>query len=137
MKKFNLFSNKALAALLLLIPICLVLTNCKNAGKKSIKSQAIDSVYFAGKLKLTDTAINHTFYIKSIGNADLSIDSVAASCSCVNISWQKTPIKPGQKGFINVTVKPSLKSKGKLMQYVMVRTNSTTPLSVYQIFFIK
>lgn len=111
------------------------LTNCNYANNKMVKSQAIDSVYFAGQLPRTDTIIKHTFFIKNTGNANLLIDSIGGSCSCIDIKWDRKPIKPGERGFINVTVQSDTTEKGKKMQYVIAKTNSITPLSVFKIFF--
>jgi hypothetical protein len=100
-----------------------------------VESKAIDSLYNAGQLKPTDTLLKHTFFIKSTGDGDLKIDSVVTSCDCVTINWQKTTIAPGKSGFINVAVKPNFDAKGEMVKYVMVRTNATTPLTVFKIFF--
>lgn len=125
----------------LLLPLALfgtvLLASCSN-GKKQAQSQAIDSVYQAGKLKPTDTLIKHTFYIKNTGNADLLIDSVGGSCNCINLNWQKTPVKPGDNGFINVTVASDTSEvKGNKSKQIIVKTNAARPFSVYQVNFTR
>ncbi|QKJ29089.1 DUF1573 domain-containing protein [Mucilaginibacter mali] len=115
-----------------------LLTGCNNANKNTTNSIAADSIYRAGQLKPSDTIIKHTFYIKNTGTANLVIDSVAGSCSCVAINWEKKPVKPGDSGFINVTVQSDTSDrKGHKMQQVVVKTNATKPFSVFQIHYTR
>jgi len=122
--------------ILILQIVCLFLTSCSNNKPAVVNSQAINAIYNAGKLTAIDTVIKHTFWIKSTGSADLKIDTVVANCDCVNINWQKGPIKPGNTGFVSVVVKPNPASKGnKIAKYIMVKTNAIKPLTAFSVLF--
>jgi hypothetical protein len=112
-----------------------ILAACGNVEKKTAVSQPVDSFYYAGTVKAD--SFKHTFYIKSVGTADLKIDTVVASCDCMTMDWEKKPIKPGAAGFINVMVKPNYEgSHGKVQKTFMVRTNATKKFSIFNIFYI-
>jgi hypothetical protein len=46
--------------------------------------------------------VTHTFEFTNTGNADLVITQVKPSCGCTSPSWSKEPVKPGEKGKIEV-----------------------------------
>lgn len=46
--------------------------------------------------------VTYTFEFKNTGNADLVITQVKPSCGCTSPSWSKEPVKPGDKGKIEV-----------------------------------
>jgi len=46
--------------------------------------------------------VAHTFVFTNSGNSNLVISNVKASCGCTTPKWSKEPIKPGQKGTIEV-----------------------------------
>lgn len=47
--------------------------------------------------------VEHEFEFTNIGQAPLVISNVQASCGCTSPDWTKTPIKPGDKGFVKVS----------------------------------
>jgi hypothetical protein len=46
--------------------------------------------------------VAHNFVFKNTGKNNLVISSVKASCGCTTPKWSKEPVKPGQKGSIEV-----------------------------------
>jgi hypothetical protein len=46
--------------------------------------------------------IEHTFQFVNTGQAPLIISNVTASCGCTSPDWSKTPVKPGETGFVKV-----------------------------------
>ncbi|HLS70389.1 MAG TPA: DUF1573 domain-containing protein [Chitinophagaceae bacterium] len=48
------------------------------------------------------TIVEHSFNFKNVGDEDLQIIRVNASCGCTTPEWTMTPIKPGESGSIKV-----------------------------------
>jgi len=113
--------------------LIILLAACGKTQKKQALSQSIDSVYLAGKIS-TDS-FKHTFYIKSTGTADLTLDTVVSSCDCMTVDWTKKPVKPGDTAFINVVVKPNRASTGEASKTFMVRTNTQKKFSIFNILY--
>ena len=81
----------------------------KKAPKKRAKMHFPEKVYDYGFIMQGDT-VQHDFYFKNVGNADLVIRRVDPSCGCTVPIYPKDPIAPGEDGKISVT----FKSAGKL-----------------------
>lgn len=47
--------------------------------------------------------VTHRFNFDNTGQNDLVITNVKPSCGCTTPSWSKDPVKPGGKGYIDVT----------------------------------
>lgn len=46
--------------------------------------------------------ITHRFSFENTGNRDLILTNVKPSCGCTTPTWSDTPVKPGEKGFIDI-----------------------------------
>jgi hypothetical protein len=75
--------------------------------------------------------VKHTFNFKNTGTQPLIISEVRVTCGCTTPDWTRTPVAPGQTGFItaqfNSTGKPGQNNK-----VITVVSNSVTgnvPLS--------
>lgn len=75
--------------------------------------------------------VKHTFSFKNTGNQTLIISEVKVTCGCTTPDWTRTPVAPGQTGYItaqfNSTGKP-----GQNHKVITVVSNSVTgnvPLS--------
>ncbi len=67
--------------------------------------------------------INHTFHFENVGQRDLIISDVQASCGCTTSKdYTKKPIKPGEKGKIEVEFDSTDKS-GNIKKSISVLTN--------------
>jgi hypothetical protein len=83
-----------------------------------------------GTIKEGDV-VKHTFKFKNTGNQPLLVSEVRVTCGCTTPDWTKTPVAPGENGFItaqfNSTGKP-----GQNHKVITVVSNSVTgnvPLS--------
>jgi hypothetical protein len=47
-----------------------------------------------------NSAGSHVYVITNTGDAPLVIYNCIKGCGCTNVEWTKTPINPGQKGYI-------------------------------------
>lgn len=68
--------------------------------------------------------IDHVFTFTNTGQAPLVISSVQASCGCTSPDWTKTPIKPGEEGFVKVNFNSTAKS-GIQSPTVTIQANTT------------
>jgi P pilus assembly chaperone PapD len=65
------------------------------------------------------------FTFTNTGDQPLVINQAVASCGCTVPKYTKTPIKPGEKGTINVTYNGQGKFPGHFKKTITVRTNGT------------
>lgn len=64
-----------------------------------------------------------TFTFTNVGNKPLIVNQAVASCGCTVPKYSKSPVQPGQKGFIEVTYNGRGKFPGHFKKTVTVRTN--------------
>jgi peptidoglycan-associated lipoprotein len=69
-----------------------------------------------------------SFSFTNTGNADLNIEIVTA-CKCLDITWPKEPVKPGDKGIIKAIFDSSYQPIGKMIKTLDIVSN-TEPLLV-------
>jgi len=90
-----------------------LLAACHSKTAKSSTGNGIDSAnapiikftadtYDFGKIKTGDK-VTHQYQFVNNGKSPLIITDGYATCGCTKPSWPHTPIKPGDKGVINVT----------------------------------
>jgi Protein of unknown function (DUF1573) len=60
------------------------------------------SVHDFGKIK-QGVPVSHEFKFTNTGKAPLIIVNAQPSCGCTTPDWTKTPVAPGQSGFIKAT----------------------------------
>ena len=70
-----------------------------------------------------------TFVFTNTGNAPLIINQAIASCGCAIPSYTKAPIKPGEKGKIDVTYNGKGKFPGHFKKSITIRTNGATEMT--------
>ena len=74
------------------------------------KIQVAADTYDFGKIK-DGAIVEHTFKFKNVGDNDLILKDVKASCGCTVPTWPKEPVKPGEES----EIKASFNSTGKSM----------------------
>ena len=77
-----------------------------------------------GTFSEKDPVVKCTFNFTNVGTAPLIIHQAIASCGCTVPTYTKDPIKPGEKGSIEVTYNGQGKFPGKFRKTVTVRTNA-------------
>lgn len=93
----------------------------KPKPKKRAKMHFPEKVYEYGFVMQGDT-VTHDFYFKNVGNDDLMIKRVEASCGCTTPSYPREPIPPGEDGKISVVFKTAGKL-GRQIPHINVYTN--------------
>lgn len=76
--------------------------------------------------------VEHTFSFTNTGKADLIITSAKGSCGCTVPQWPKKPIKPGEKGEINVVFNSEGK-KGKQHKKITIVANTQPSTNIVAI----
>lgn len=69
-----------------------------------------------------------TFAFTNIGDAPLVINQAFASCGCTVPTYTKDPVKPGEKGKIEVTYNGKGKVAGHFSKTITVRSNAKTEI---------
>ncbi len=68
----------------------------------------------------------HTFEFTNVGNRPINLMDVTPSCGCTKVDWIKTPVLPGQKGFITLGLKTE-EQNGVFNKEVYLRSDAITP----------
>ncbi|MGC8865386.1 MAG: DUF1573 domain-containing protein [Bacteroidales bacterium] len=81
---------------------------------------------------LAGEKISYSFKFRNTGKSDLLIAKVSASCGCTVPEWPKTPIAPGQEGYITVTFNTAGR-KGLQHKTVTVLANTNPNTTILNI----
>ncbi len=103
-----------------------------EAEKKEVKEANIvfeETTMDVGTFPADDPVRKATFTFTNEGNAPLVIHQAIASCGCTVPSYPRMPVKPGEKGKIEVTYNGSGKNPGRFKKSITVRTNSKKPMA--------
>ena len=87
------------------------------------KIQFDKSGYNFGSFPETSPVQKCTFTFTNSGDKPLVINQAIASCGCTVPSYPKAPIKPGQKGTIEVTYNGKTKFTGHFKKAITIYTN--------------
>ena len=77
-----------------------------------------------GKFSAKSPVVRCSFNFVNTGTAPLVIHQAFASCGCTVPTYTKEPIKPGEKGVIDVTYDGTDKFPGHFQKTVTVRSNA-------------
>lgn len=67
--------------------------------------------------------VEHVFNFTNNGQSPLVISNITASCGCTSPDWTKTPVNPGDKGFVKVVFNSAAKS-GAQSPTVTIQANT-------------
>lgn len=67
--------------------------------------------------------VEHIFNFTNNGQSTLVISNITASCGCTSPDWTKTPVKPGENGFVKVVFNSAAKS-GAQSPTVTIQANT-------------
>ena len=132
MKKFIAWS---LLCMLGGVPVLAQKTDAKAPAAKETKVRREGSQYCIrqdnsgfGNLFGRDPIVKCTFTFTNEGNAPLVIHQAIASCGCTVPTYTRMPVKPGEKGKMEVTYNGSGKYPGRFKKSITVRTNAKEPM---------
>ncbi len=69
---------------------------------------------------------NHTFEFTNVGTQPLNVMNVTPSCGCTGVDWIKTPVLPGQRGWIKLGLKTA-EQHGVFNKEVYIQSDAITP----------
>lgn len=77
-----------------------------------------------GKFSKDEPLVRCAFTFTNTGTAPLIIHQAFASCGCTIPTYTKEPIKPGEKGTIDVTYDGTNKFPGHFQKTITIRSNA-------------
>lgn len=81
-----------------------------------------------GKFSKLDPVVKCSFSFVNSGTAPLVIHQAFASCGCTVPTFTKTPIKPGERGKIDVTYNGKDRFPGHFQKTITVRSNALSEI---------
>lgn len=129
---------------ILALLIGFTLVSCENNGDKKLDTDVVKNVRSGDHTKrdflgpriyfdktehnfgrvISGELVRHSFKFTNKGQEDLILVRVSSSCGCTVPNYSKEPIKPGQKGLIEV-IFDTRGRKGYQNKTVTVITNTT------------
>lgn len=104
-------------------PIPANVTTVENADPSTLGAfQFSEMEYDFGTIE-EGKVIEHLFKFKNEGQAPLVISNITASCGCTSPDWTKTPVKPGEEGFVKVVFNSAAKA-GAQSPTVTIQANT-------------
>ncbi len=79
-----------------------------------------------GHFNKKDPIVKCSFAFTNTGTAPLIIHQAFASCGCTVPVWPRKPVKPGERGEIEVTYNGTDKFPGHFQKTVTIRSNGIT-----------
>ncbi len=105
-----------------LIFVFLLFVTVTVAQEKAVPKLHVDEeLYDFGNVKEGDI-VEHDFVIKNVGNGELKITKVRASCGCTAVAPKKNVLKPGESTDIHVSFNTARRS-GAQHKYVYIMSN--------------
>ena len=81
-----------------------------------------------GTFSLEEPVQKCVFKFTNVGDAPLNIVQAFASCGCTVPTYTKDPVKPGERGQIDVTYNGKGKYPGHFSKTITVRSNAKTEI---------
>ena len=107
-----------------MITLMLLVTIGYASAQKQARIEYDKTVYNFGEFSVKDAVRKCTFVITNVGDAPLVLHQVLPSCGCTVADYTKTPIKPGEKGKIEVTYNGARNKAGHFKKGITVRSNA-------------
>ncbi len=104
-----------------------IILSAQTNGGTSVKFAT--TTHDFGQFKEEAGPQTFSFDFTNSGSEDILVTRVAASCGCTTPEWTKSPVKPGEKGYVKVTYDPRNRPN-KFKKSVTVFTNSKPTVSV-------
>lgn len=99
-----------------------ITTKAENYAEVKFDTLRHDFGHFSKK----EPIVRCSFAFTNTGTAPLIIHQAFATCGCTVPSWPRKPIKPGERGVIEVTYNGTDKFPGHFQKTVTIRSNAIT-----------
>ena len=100
-----------------------VAANAKTEKAAEIKFESVSHDF--GTI-VADNPVKCVFTFTNTGDAPLIIHQAIATCGCTVPTYSKDPVKPGEKGQIEVTYNGRASGATRFMKGITVRSNAKT-----------
>lgn len=109
---------------------CIGQLHAQDAVKEEKQAQIVfeKTTHDFGTFSESDPVVSCAFTFTNEGTAPLVIHQAIASCGCTVPTYTRMPIKPGEKGTIEITYNGHGKYPGRFKKSITVRTNSKEPM---------
>lgn len=84
--------------------------------------------YDFGKFSKDEPVVHCSFSFTNVGTAPLIIHQAFASCGCTVPTYTKEPVKPGEKGAIDVKYDGTDRFPGHFQKTITIRSNAVNDL---------
>lgn len=98
-----------------------------NNKSTSVLLELPEKMFDFGQISQRDTVI-HRFELINSGQEPLIIKDVNTSCGCTVPVWNKEPILPSKKGFVEIQYVPN--SPGQISKSIVIETNTDSTFTV-------
>jgi hypothetical protein len=104
-----------------------------SKGNQPLKPtiQISDTIHDFGNIIETNGKVSWTFDVSNKGQAALLISEVHGSCGCAASEWSKSPIIPGEKGFVTVTFNPENRPGAFFKTFTLNNNSDKNPVLLY------
>lgn len=115
---------KKTAILLLLAMFALPVAAQRRSEKKSgARIEFRSSEHNFGQISERGKKVAHSFEFANTGTSPLVITRASVTCKCIDITFSKKPVPPGEKAVITITYNPR-KQEGVFYKVIQVFTNT-------------
>lgn len=94
---------------------------CLTANAQEFKFDKL--IHDFGTVVKEDGKVSYKFFFTNVGEMPLMIFKVETNCGCTAPEWTKTPVPPGQRGYITVTYDPS-DGVGEFSKNIIINSNA-------------
>ena len=107
----------------------IVLSSLLNAQNPGAQISFGSNTHDFGKFREEAGPQAYDFEFTNTGTSDLLVTRVVASCGCTTPEWTKSPVRPGEKGYVKVTYDPRNRPN-KFKKTATVYTNGNPQVTV-------
>lgn len=111
----------------ILLSMLMLVVFVATASAQQIKFDKV--LHNFGTFSEDDATQTCTFNFVNAGDKPLVINQAVASCGCTVPTYTKTPIKPGEKGTVNIKYNGAGKFPGHFKKSITIRTNGSPELT--------
>lgn len=115
------------------ITLCLSMLTVATFAFAQGKIEFKEPVHDFGSFKESDGIQKYRFEFKNIGDSDIVVTNVQASCGCTTPAWTREPVKPGKKGFVEAAYNPAGRPGPFNKSLSVITSSSKSPLTVLSI----
>ncbi len=107
----------------------LIATSATAQQKKAVMSFT-NTKHDFGEITQKGGVVKHKFIFTNTGGTPINISRVKTTCGCTTPTWTKSPIKPGEKGEVQVAFDPANRPGYFTKKITVLSTASNNPVTL-------